>query len=60
MLGLLHLVPSLWSSPLLSSGPQGRFLALTMPLEIPRGPYPPEGQGASNPLVREGLAPEPS
>lgn len=31
-----------------------------MPLEIPRGSYPPEGQGASNPLVREGLAPEPS
>lgn len=31
-----------------------------MPLEIPRGPYPPEGQGASNPLVREWLAPEPS
>lgn len=31
-----------------------------MPLEIPRGPCPPEGQGASNPLVREGQAPEPS
>lgn len=31
-----------------------------MPLEIPRGLYTPEGQGASNPLVRERLAPEPS
>ena len=31
-----------------------------MPLEIPRGLYTPEGQGASNPLVRERLAPAPS
>ena len=49
------LVSSIWSPPSglfqLSSGPWGRFLVLMMPLEIPRGPRPPEGRGASNPLV---------
>lgn len=52
-LGLLHLVPSLCSSRL-SSGSQGRFLVLMMPLDIQRVPCPPEDQGASNPLVRRG------
>lgn len=31
-----------------------------MPLEIHRGPCPPENQGASNPLVRRGAGPETS
>lgn len=38
----------------LSSGPQGRFLILMMPLETHKGPCPPEDQGASNLLVRRG------
>ena len=53
------LASSIWSPPsglsAFSSGPWGRFLVLMMPLEIPRGPCPPEGQGASNLLVRRGV-----